>query len=125
MSVVAVVAPWLLWGLLDSGVYVALSAMNPTVFPPGLAATTTWALVMLLVLRILFSFLAGFLAGKLAKEKKKLVTMAIGLLLATGLLVQIMGWEYYPVWYHGLFLLSIVPAALAGANLTPAKREVA
>ena len=94
----AVILPWLLWGALDSGIYVGLGAAWPDRFPAGAAPASTGLLVVL------------------SQGQGRVIQGAVGLLLLTGIVVQIASWTLYPVWYHVLFLLSIVPAALIGAK---------
>ena len=115
-AVAAVVVPWLVWGVLDSGVYAALAAGSPGTFPAEGAPESASMLGLLLMLRVVYSVFAGWIAARLAAGRMNRVWMAIGLLLLTGVVVQAVQWALYPVWYHLLFLVSIVPAALAGAR---------
>lgn len=115
-TLAVVVVPWLVWGVLDSGIYMALGGMAPERFPPGGAPESTGAILVVLLLRIGYSFVAGYVAGRIAGGPGGAVTAAIGLLLVTGILVQAVNWSLGPAWYHIVFLLSIVPAAVAGAR---------
>jgi hypothetical protein len=120
-AALVVIVPWLVWGVLDAAGYALLAAMAPVRFPSaeGLDAIT-WAassLVILLVLRAVYSALSGFLAGTIGARHPRAVRGAIGVLLVTGIVVQALTWGAYPTWYHVVFLVSIVPAAMAGARL--------
>lgn len=113
----AVVVPWLIWGVLDNGIYAALAAAAPDSFAASGAAASAGALVLLLVLRAVYSLVAGHVAARIAQGHRGMVNAAIALLLVTGVVVQAMNWSLAPAWYHVVFLLSIVPAALLGAGL--------
>ena len=38
-------------------------------------------------------------------------------LLVVGVIAQVAYWDTLPVWYHLVFLASLIPMAMAGANL--------
>lgn len=66
---------------------------------------------------IIFSLMAGFLAAFIANENRK-TTLILGvLILLIGLLVQGMLWNYYPVWYHAVFLILLIPMIVIGGRL--------
>ncbi len=74
-------------------------------------------LAMHLVRSVIISLMAGFLAAFVANENRK-APLALGIvLLLFGLMVQVMVWNYLPVWYHIAFLALLVPATLAGGRL--------
>jgi hypothetical protein len=86
--------------------------LNESAFTPD-----NTILVMHLVRSIIISQMAGFLTAFIANENKK-APLALGiLLLLFGLMVQIMAWNYLPVWYHAIFLLLLVPVTLIGGRL--------
>ncbi len=77
----------------------------------------TTILIMHLVRAAIISVMAGFLAAFIAGENRK-APLALGvLLLAFGLLVQIMVWNYLPVWYHAVFLLMLIPVTVFGGRV--------
>ncbi|MDH3222325.1 MAG: hypothetical protein OEO23_01305 [Gemmatimonadota bacterium] len=115
-NLLAVAVPWLIWGALDTGIYAGLSAAAPEAFPAPGGSAPTWAVIFLLVLRTGYSVVAGFTAGRIAQGKQGVVRVAIGLLLVTGIAVQVGAWDQLPVWYHLTFLAAIVPAAAIGAR---------
>jgi hypothetical protein len=119
----AVVVPWLIWGVLDNGIYAALAAAAPESFHADGGAGSTGALVLLLILRAAYSLVAGHVAARIARGHRGMVNAAIGLLLVTGVVVQAMNWSLGPAWYHIVFLLSIVPAALWGARMYSPGRQ--
>lgn len=74
-------------------------------------------LIMHLVRSVIISLMSGFLAAFVANENSK-TPLALGvLLLAFGLMVQIMAWNYLPLWYHFLFLFLLIPVTIAGGKL--------
>lgn len=111
----AIVVPWLLWGILDSGIYAGLSAAAPDTFPPAAQPTGTLPLLFILALRTGYSLVAGALAGWIGRARKVSMIAAAALLI-TGIIVQVANWQLGPAWYHLLFLILIVPAAMLGAS---------
>ena len=86
--------------------------LNGTPFTPD-----NTILMMHLVRSVIISIMAGFLAAFIANENRK-APMALGIvLLLFGLMVQIMAWNYLPVWYHTIFLLLLVPVTMIGGRL--------
>jgi len=74
-------------------------------------------LVMHLVRAAIISVMSGFLAAFIAGENRK-APLALGvLLLAFGLMIQIMAWNYLPIWYHGIFLAMLIPVTMIGGML--------
>ena len=74
-------------------------------------------LFMHLVRSVLISLMAGFIAAFIARENSK-APFALGvLLLLFGLMVQIMAWNYLPLWYHIVFLGSLLPVTVLGGRL--------
>ncbi|MBX3243264.1 MAG: hypothetical protein KF685_02205 [Acidobacteria bacterium] len=66
---------------------------------------------------IIFSMMAGFLTAIIAGENKS-STLILGVaLLVVGIIFQIFGWNYFPVWYHVLFLVLLVPMTILGGKL--------
>ena len=115
-NLLTVVVPWLIWGALDTGVYMGLSAAAPDLFPTAGGATAAGGLVVLLLLRAGYSYLAGNVAGRLGTASPGAVRVAIALLFLTGVAVQAGSWAQFPIWYHLVFLASIIPAAAMGAG---------
>lgn len=63
------------------------------------------------------SIIAGYMCALVAGEFKR-STLILGIiLLAVGLMVQIMAWAVFPVWYHILFLLLLIPMTMLGGRL--------
>ena len=77
-------------------------------------------LMMHLVRSVIVSLISGFIAAVTAAESRR-TTLILGvLLLLVGLAVEIMAWNYLPIWYHFLFLFLIVPMTIAGGKLRSA-----
>ncbi len=127
--VLGVVAGFVVWSIVWVGMDALLSAISPGWFGRVLAEfqiaveqnqpfmTPNSVSVYLIFQSVLCSFLAGFTAAAIAKENRK-STIALGvLLLVTGILVEAAYWNYFPVWYHILFLLLLIPATILGGRL--------
>ena len=75
----------------------------------------------MLVLRLLVggvsSLCAGFVAAWIARRNGTAVKMLAGLSLVAFIPVHYMLWERFPVWYHLIFLLSLVVLTMLGAAI--------
>ncbi len=79
--------------------------------------TETLMMIFALCLSIICSLIAGFTAVLIAKENF-ISTLILGiLLLLVGLLVEIAYWNYFPLWYHFLFLFLLIPMTILGGKL--------
>ena len=76
------------------------------------------AIALIHLIRSIFtSIIAGYMCALVAGEFKR-STLILGIiLLAVGLMVQIMAWAVFPVWYHILFLLLLIPMTMLGGKL--------
>lgn len=66
---------------------------------------------------VIISLLAGFLAAVVANENRY-STLVLGILLiAFGAMVEVIAWNYLPVWYHVVFLVLLIPVTVIGGKL--------
>jgi hypothetical protein len=81
---------------------------------PAMAFTLTmlWAR---LALGALASVTAGYVLARLAPNGGRLPLILGALVLAMFLPIHYSLWSRFPIWYHLLFLLTIVPFVMAGA----------
>ena len=87
-----------------------ISRENPIV-------VSVYVLVFNLVRSIITSLLSGYLAAFVANENNR-TTMILGvLLLLVGVGVQVMAWSLFPIWYHLIFLIMLIPMTIAGGKL--------
>jgi hypothetical protein len=83
----------------------------------GQFAAETSALLTHIVLGSIVSVIAGAIAAAVAGENSRAPLVVGVLLLAVGLLKAVMSWPYVPVWYHVIFTLILLPAAIVGGKL--------
>ena len=90
---------------------------------PGMDFTLSmqWAR---LALGALASISAGYILARLAPNARSLPLILGALLLATFLPVHYDVWNKFPIWYHLLFLLTIVPLVVVGARMGAQKASV-
>jgi len=75
-------------------------------------------LLAFLVLSVICSLIGGAVCSKIARSRSTVPPAVLaGLLLLTGLGVQISAWDTMPLWYHAPFLLLLAPVTIAGARL--------
>lgn len=77
----------------------------------------TAVLALHLLRAFVISVLSGFLSSFVAGENRKTPLVLGILLLAVGLMVEILVWQYLPIWYHISFLLILIPSSLIGGRL--------
>ena len=78
-------------------------------------------LLIALIRSFVFSIIGGFIAVLLSKEVSK-TTIGLGvLLLLFGIFVQALNWQHFPIWYHIIFLGTLIPLTILGGKLI--KRE--
>ncbi len=70
-----------------------------------------------LALGAMASVSAGYVLARLAPKARRLPLILGGLLLAVFLPVHYNLWNRFPIWYHLVFLLSIIPLVALGAQL--------
>ena len=70
-----------------------------------------------LVRSIIASIMAGFLAAVVAGENRRSPLILGVILLAVGIFVQWHLWNVYPIWFHPIFLILLIPATVLGAKM--------
>ena len=85
---------------------------NKTPFTPLMSV-----LIMNIVKSMIISLIAGYITAVVANENKR-STLILGIcLLLFGVFVEVMAWNYLPVWYHFVFLFLLIPVTLAGGRM--------
>ena len=76
-----------------------------------------------LLMAIVTSVLAGAVTGWISRPNRwaPLIVGTVALVMFVPVHVAI--WSKFPVWYHLTFLLTIIPAVLAGALLAPRRNQ--
>lgn len=131
--ILGVVAGFIIWSIIWVGMDALLSAISPDWFGKILTdfqnavernesfVIPTSVSIYLIFQSVLCSLVAGFAAAAIAKENRK-STLALGvLLLITGIFVEASNWNYFPLWYHILFLLLLIPMTILGGRLKTEK----
>lgn len=74
-------------------------------------------LFLTLIKSFICSIIAGLITAIIAKESTKSTLLAGILLLAFGIFIQSIYWNYLPLWYHVPFLLLLIPFTFLGGKL--------
>ncbi len=127
--ILAVIIGFVAWSILWVGSDQVLRSVSPEWYGRHQAAVEVAAFnnepfesdatisLISLLRSVLFSIMAGFLTAIIAGENRS-STLILGIvLLVVGLIFQIFGWNYFPVWYHLLFLALLVPMTILGGKL--------
>lgn len=76
-----------------------------------------------LLMAIVTSVVAGAVTGYISKSGRSAPLIVGGVVFAMFLPLHIAIWSKLPAWYHLTFLLTIIPAVLVGAFLTPRRNS--
>jgi hypothetical protein len=116
--VIALVSALLAWGIIASLLNRLLRVVLPgyAAAEPAMDYTLSmqWAR---LALGALASISAGYILARLGPDARRLPLILGALLLAMFLPVHYNLWNKFPIWYHLLFLLTIIPFVVAGARI--------
>jgi hypothetical protein len=117
-SILACIAGLLTWIVVVTAIdrVLRLSMPNYTAAEKTLQFTLgmKWAR---LLMAIVTSLVAGAVAGWISRSARWAPLIVGSVVLAMFLPVHIAIWSKFPAWYHLTFLLTIIPAVLAGALL--------
>ena len=81
-------------------------------------------LILHIVRSVIISFISGFVAALAANENRRSTWILGVLLLLSGTAVEVMAWNYLPIWYHFIFLFLLIPVTVAGGKAKPINRTV-
>lgn len=76
-----------------------------------------------LVMAIVTSIVAGAVTGWISRPHRWAPMIVGSVVFVMFLPLHIAIWSKFPLWYHLTFLLTIIPAVLAGALLVPRRSE--
>lgn len=82
--------------------------------------TDTLISVLDLFRSVVASIMAGYLAAVVAGENRRSPLILGGILLLVGVAVQLHLWNVYPVWFHPVFWILLIPATILGAKMKSA-----
>ena len=83
--------------------------------------TATLITVIDLVRSVVASVMAGFLTAVIAGENRRSPLILGIILLIVGVAVQIHLWNVYPVWFHPVFWILLIPATILGGKMKQSK----
>ncbi len=110
-------------GLVAWAVVATLGNLLVRVALPGYAnveATLEFTLAMLvtrLLVGIVSSIVAGYVVARIATATRRDVYLLSAVLLALFLSVHYSLWPRFPIWYHAVFLISLVVTPAIGARV--------
>lgn len=111
----AIVAGFLLWGLVWNVWTIGLQKALPDLVAPNAPITDIRILLALIVSSVLLSAIAGFVAGRIADVRAVWIFSAIQL--TAGIIAETSYWSLMPGWYHLVFLALVVPPTVFGGTL--------
>lgn len=91
---------------------VALAVANNESF-----TSDTTILILGLVRSAITTLMAGFIAAVVAGENRR-STLILGIiLLIVGIAVQVHLWNVFPIWFHLIFWLMLIPLSILGGRM--------
>ena len=130
--VLGVVAGFVAWAIAWFGSEKILSAIWPEGYGAhqlafqaaiengGQFTADTTLLLVHIVIGTIVSLMAGFLAALIAGENRRAPLVLGCLLVAFGLLKEVLSWPYVPIWYHIIFTGLLLPMTIMGGKLKAA-----
>jgi hypothetical protein len=91
---------------------VALAVANNESF-----TSDTTILIIGLVRSAITSLAAGFIAAVVAGENRRSTVILGIILLIVGIAVQVHLWNVFPIWFHLIFWLMLVPLTILGGRM--------
>ncbi len=122
-SILAVLAGWLVWGVVcqlgDGGV----RYFTPKDFDEKGLTESTSILIVLLLLRVGYSIISGATTGLIAATNPMGHVYALCLFnFIFGAVVQYLYRDALPMWFHVVFLVSLIPSILLGGYFSTGLR---
>ncbi len=127
--ILGVVAGFIAWSIIWIGSDQFLHTISPSwygahqdraaiavVNGESFSAETTIAIIGL-VRSAIATIMAGFLAAVIAGENRRSPLILGIILLAVGIAVQVSLWNVFPVWYHLIFWLMLIPLTILGGRM--------
>jgi hypothetical protein len=131
--ILGVIVGFIVWSVIWIGTDAVLTMISPNWYARNIIDLNTAAAsgqpyqsetlmtVMALSLSVICSFISGFAAALITRENIK-STLILGiLLLLVGISVSVSFWNYFPLWYHFLFLFLLIPVTILGGRLKSKK----
>jgi hypothetical protein len=131
--ILGVIVGFIVWSVIWIGTDAVLTVISPNWYAKNIIDLNTAAAsgqpyksetlmtMMALSLSVICSFVSGFTAALIARENVK-STLILGiLLLIVGVSVSVSFWNYFPLWYHFLFLFLLIPVTILGGRLKSKK----
>ena len=117
-GILGIVAGWVAWGVLAQSFMAVLYGLFPQHFDSNGGSQHAGILVLMLALSVVYSLTAGAVTALIASENTMKYVWGLAIVnMATGILVQSMAWSIAPPWYHLIFLVLLIPMAVAGGRL--------
>jgi undecaprenyl pyrophosphate phosphatase UppP len=126
--ILGAIAGFVVWSVLWVGsdaVFMAVSTWyreNLEAFQKAIETKTEYTvdstiLIFSLIRSVVCSVISGLIAALISKEPIKSPLLAGIFLLAFGIFIQSVYWNYVPLWYHIPFLFLLIPMTLLGGKL--------
>ena len=122
-SIAAVIASYVLWSVLWVACNSLLKALGVLPADDTIPVSEVVPLSALLLGSFVFSIIAGYVVVAIKKSNATIPVVVLGgLLLASGIVVELQYWKLMPIWYHIVFLAALIPMCFVGARIKKPKQ---
>ena len=127
--ILGIIVGFIVWSIIWVGSDFMLQSFSPTWWGAQKEAmqlavvngdayrTDTTITIVDLFRSVIASIMAGFMTAVVAGENRRSPLILGMILLAVGIFVQWHLWNVYPVWFHPIFLILLIPATVLGAKM--------
>lgn len=127
--ILGIIVGFVVWTVIWVGSDFAIASFSPTwwgaqknamqlaVYNGESYHTDTIITIIDLVRSVIASIMAGFLTAVVAGENRRSPLILGIILLIVGVAIQLHVWNVYPVWFHPIFWILLIPATVLGGKM--------
>ena len=117
-NIIAFATAFILWIILWFGVNNVLAMLIPSRFNANGITESSAILFLLLVASIVIAAISGWILALVIGDSNRTLALTLGaFLFALALVLHINNWQDFPIWYHILFLILMIPSILFGNRI--------
>ena len=117
-NIIAFATAFILWVVLWLGANNLIAMLIPGRFNSDGTTDSYAVLFLALVASIVIAAVSGWLLAVIKGNSNRTLSLTLGAFLFTlALVLQMNNWQDFPIWYHLLFLILMIPSILFGNRI--------
>lgn len=117
-NIIAFATAFILWIVLWFGSSYLVSLLIPSRFNADGTTESSAVFFLFLVASIIISAISGWVLALVVGESNRTLALTLGaFLFSLALILHASSWQDFPMWYHMLFLLLMIPSILFGNRI--------